>query len=52
MEWRYALKSKGEDCIEPIPIDSPEICPPPSELQQKHFNDKMLYIINAPGSAE
>lgn len=50
MEWRYALKSKGEDCIEPIPIDSPEICPPPSELQQKHFNDKMLYIINAPGS--
>jgi hypothetical protein len=52
MEWRYALESKGEDCIEPIPIDSPEICPPPSELQQKHFNDKMLYIINAPGSAE
>ena len=47
MEWRYALASKGEDCIEPIPIDSPDICPPPIELQQKHFNDKMLYIIKA-----
>lgn len=29
MEWRYALESKGEDCIEPIPIDSPDVCPPP-----------------------
>lgn len=47
MEWRYALESKGEDFIEPIPIDSPDICPPPIELQQKHFNDKMLFIINS-----
>lgn len=47
MEWRYALESKGEDCIEPIPIDSPDVCPPPIELQQKHFNDKMLFIIKA-----
>lgn len=47
MEWRFALKSKGEDCIEPIPIDSPDVCPPPIELQQKHFNDKMLFIINS-----
>lgn len=47
MEWRYALQSKGEDCIEPIPIESPDICPPPVELQKKHFNDKMLYIIKA-----
>ena len=47
MEWRYAFENKGEDCIEPIPIDSPDICPPPVELQQKHFNDKMLFIIKA-----
>ncbi len=47
MEWRYALESKGEDCIEPIPIDSPDVCPPPAELQKKHFNDKMLFIIRA-----
>lgn len=52
MEWRYALESKGEESIEPIPIDSPDICPPPIELQQKHFNDKMLFIIKATMPAE
>ena len=46
-EWRYALEHKGKDVIEPIPIDTPDVCPPPLELQGKHFNDKMLYIINA-----
>ncbi len=45
MEWRYAFDHKGEDSIEPIPFDPPEMCPPPKELEQKHFNDKMLYII-------
>ena len=47
MEWKYALENKGEESIEPIPIDSPDVCPPPTELQQKHFNDKMLFIIKA-----
>ena len=42
-EWRYALNKKGEDSIEPVPIEPPEICPPPKELQHKHFNDKLLY---------
>ena len=46
-EWRYALEHKGEDAIEPIPIDSPDVCPPPLELSKKHFNDKMLYIIKS-----
>ena len=46
MEWRCALASKGLDSIEPIPIDPPDICPPPPELQSKHFNDSLLYIIN------
>lgn len=45
-EWRYALKHKGSDCIEPVPIDPPGVCPPPKELSKKHFNDKLLYIIN------
>lgn len=47
MEWRYAYACKGEAGIEPIPIDTPDICPPPVELQEKHFGDKMLYIIQA-----
>lgn len=46
-EWRYAFNRKGEAGIEPIPIDPPGICPPPDELSRKHFNDKILYIINA-----
>lgn len=46
-EWRYALSSKGADSIEPVPIEPPEICPPPDELIKKHFNDKLLYIINS-----
>lgn len=46
-EWRYALKNKGPDSIEPVPIDPPGSCPPPDELSRKHFNDKLLYIINS-----
>lgn len=42
-EWRYALEHKGIECIEPIPIEFPDVCPPPDELKQKHFNDKMLF---------
>ncbi len=51
-EWHYALKQKGIDCIEPIPIDAPDKCPPPPELQALHFNDKLLYIINENGKEE
>ncbi len=46
-EWHYALEQKGADCIEPVPIESPDVCPPPAELKYKHFNDKLLYIINS-----
>lgn len=46
-EWRYALEQKGVECIEPVPIEPPDVCPPPAELRHKHFNDKLLYIINA-----
>ena len=50
-EWRYALAHKGIECIEPVPIEPPNICPPPEELSKKHFNDKLLYIIQAEGGA-
>ncbi len=45
-EWRYALAQKGLEAIEPVPLDPPELCPPPPELSSKHFNDGLLYIIN------
>lgn len=47
MEWRYALDNRGLEYIEPVPIDPPNICPPPVELSSKHFNDRFLYLINA-----
>ena len=46
-EWRYALKCKGEEAIEPVPIELPDKCPPPKELENKFFGEKLLYIINS-----
>lgn len=46
-EWRYALEKKGEEWIEPLPIDPTELCEPPKELGKKHFNDKMVYLVKA-----
>lgn len=44
-EWRYALEQKGLEAIEPIPLVPPAKCPPPQELNSKHFNDKALFYI-------
>jgi len=44
-EWRYMLVHKGSDSIEPLPIEPPELCPPPEELNTKYFNDNLLYMI-------
>ena len=41
-EWRCALKLKGIDFIDPVPLESPEDVPPPVELAEKHFNDWIL----------
>lgn len=41
-EWRCALSTRGIDFIDPVPLVSPEIEPPPAELAQKHFNDWTL----------
>ena len=46
-EWRYAFELKGSDGIEPVPLESPHSCPPPQELKHKHFNDKLLFVINS-----
>jgi len=46
-EWKCALKLKGIDFIDPIPLDSPENVPPPVELTEKHFNDWTLAYSRA-----
>ena len=42
VEWRCALETKGIDFIDPVPLVSPDVVPPPPELAAKHFNDWTL----------
>ncbi len=46
VEWerRTALKFKGLDSIQPVPINSPDEAPPPAELKDLHINDRYLAI--------
>ncbi len=44
-EWKCAYKHKGIDFIDPVPLESPEHVPPPSELSGKHFNDWVLAYV-------
>ena len=44
-EWHYAMEYKGIEAIEPVPIDPPDVCPPPGELKSKHFNDRVLLYM-------
>lgn len=41
-EWRCALETRGIGFIDPVPLVSPELVPPPRELGGLHFNDWML----------
>ncbi|HYK36393.1 type VI secretion system ImpA family N-terminal domain-containing protein [Alloacidobacterium sp.] len=38
-EWRCALRERGIEFIDPIPLESPQESPPPPELRSLHFND-------------
>jgi hypothetical protein len=44
-EWRCAYESKGLDFVDPIPLESPVLAPPPPELASKHFDDALLYVL-------
>ena len=45
-ELMYAVSNKTLDYIEPIPLESPEVCAPPESLMGKHFNDWTLRYLN------
>ena len=45
LEWRIALGHNGLERISPIPLESPDLAPPPSELADLHFNDWMLVYL-------
>lgn len=46
-EWRYALdiersksrRKNGANFITPVPLEKPSVCPPPKELENRHFGD-------------
>ena len=38
-EWRYALRLRGIDFIDPVPLVSSEVAPPPPELATLHGGD-------------
>lgn len=44
-EWRCAVTKRGLDFIDPVPLESPDHAPPPTELASKHFNDPLLAFI-------
>ena len=46
-EWRYALEQKGEEGIQPVAMETPDKCPHPGELGHLHFNDRLLFVIEA-----
>ncbi|MFW9866546.1 MAG: tetratricopeptide repeat protein [Candidatus Thorarchaeota archaeon] len=39
-EWRYAYEKRGVEFIHPVPLEDPDIAPPPRELESRHFYDK------------
>ena len=41
-ELNYALEHLGADHVEPVPLDPPDLCPPPASLEDRHFNDWIL----------
>jgi hypothetical protein len=41
-EWRCALSARGPDFIDPVPLEPPDVAPPPKELINLHFNDWQL----------
>ena len=43
-EWRIALKTKGLDAIDPVPLQTPDKAPPPQELASLHFNQWTLQL--------
>jgi hypothetical protein len=38
-EWQHALATRGIDYIDPVPLETPELAPPPDELGALHFGD-------------
>jgi len=48
-EWRRGLETRGIDFIDPFPLVSPEVIPPPKEIADTlHFGDWELAFLRTP----
>ena len=47
-EWRTAYRARGLDGVEPVPLEPPDVSPPPPELSSLHFGDSTLQIRRRP----
>ena len=48
-EWQLALKNRGAQFIDPVPLVDPQEAPPPPELAKYlHFNDWVLAYMRRP----
>lgn len=45
-ELTHALKTKSKDAIEIIPLERPDVCPPPAGLEDLNSNNILLYLID------
>jgi hypothetical protein len=45
-EWRCALRTRGLEFIDPVPLVSPREVPPPPELASRHFGDWHLAFLS------
>ncbi len=43
-EWRKALSTRGENFIDPVPLEPPALVPVPKELAMLHFTDWTLNL--------
>jgi len=46
-EWRCAYNAKGLEFINPVPLQPPDLAPPPPELAGLHFNDWELAYLRS-----
>jgi len=51
-EWRHMYNKRGIEHIDPIPLISPQSCPPPKELEVLHFDDRWLHYGKTKALAE
>ena len=47
-ELSMALELKDLQDIEPVPLEAPDVCPPPESLRRKHFFNCLLNYAEKP----